>query len=652
LRTPSPRRALALASLALFAPLAPAQRLVRSLTTNQAGQPLLGVDDVEITPDGTRALVRENRVDTESLVLDLATGAWLASSGMMVGDGVTGVTLDAVRVTDARGVVLGNSVHVLDLANLAAPLLANHAVGANPRDLALTPDGTLAVVRGGSGPNGGQYVLDLASGALAASHLGNQPNPYPNVPTSWALEVDDVVASDTHAVLTSFVPVAAGFPRTRVTIWELRPAGGGPPAVAFESAAGCAGCEDQDGGPHDLALTPDGTKAAVRSELEIALYDLSASPPARLWLSRLEGDPGLFQDDALDSLEVSNTRVATLSRRTGAPGGGAQLDLFDLAGGHWFDRFPGSPHDLALAPDGSLLVLRTSAEVRLYDLANLPAVPQLAPLGSASAPGATTDYLAGLDSVAASDSRAVTLTQEPVTGATVAWLWAIGAGGLTPIATATIPEGRPLDLELLPDGERAALSMTNGVAIVHVDSGAILFRHQAVTSPVWYPWCDGIAADDEHVVAFGYSGSQSGWIDVVDVAPFGAPACSPAPNSVGPGAQAAAGGTPGVAANDFRVVVTGAPPRAIGAFAYGAPGSQTPFGEGALCVNGPLHFVGASVTSTAGGAGLRVDLASPPAPAGQITPGSTWSFVFLYRDPLGGPAGFNASGAIDVTFAP
>jgi len=38
----------------------------------------------------------------------------------------------------------------------------------------------------------------------------------------------------------------------------------------------------------------------------------------------------------------------------------------------------------------------------------------------------------------------------------------------------------------------------------------------------------------------------------------------------------------------------------------------------------------------------REDVTYPP-------PGSTWSFQFLYRDPAGGPAGFNLTNAVELT---
>ncbi len=48
-------------------------------------------------------------------------------------------------------------------------------------------------------------------------------------------------------------------------------------------------------------------------------------------------------------------------------------------------------------------------------------------------------------------------------------------------------------------------------------------------------------------------------------------------------------------------------------------------------------------------------MTNPPAPSGQVTAGSTWNYQFWYRDPPGGgggPAGFNLSNGMSITFCP
>jgi hypothetical protein len=59
-------------------------------------------------------------------------------------------------------------------------------------------------------------------------------------------------------------------------------------------------------------------------------------------------------------------------------------------------------------------------------------------------------------------------------------------------------------------------------------------------------------------------------------------------------------------------------------------------------------------TTLGGTVALPIDLTAPPFSGGasQITAGSTWRFQFWFRDPQGGPAGFNTSDAMRVTFCP
>jgi len=60
------------------------------------------------------------------------------------------------------------------------------------------------------------------------------------------------------------------------------------------------------------------------------------------------------------------------------------------------------------------------------------------------------------------------------------------------------------------------------------------------------------------------------------------------------------------------------------------------------------------LTDGTGGVSYHVDFTQPPANGGpgQIGPFSTWNFQFWYRDPQGGPAGFNLSDGLEVTFCP
>jgi hypothetical protein len=131
--------------------------------------------------------------------------------------------------------------------------------------------------------------------------------------------------------------------------------------------------------------------------------------------------------------------------------------------------------------------------------------------------------------------------------------------------------------------------------------------------------------------------------------------CVTSPNTSGPGAHIFSSGEAAIAANTFTLEAIGAVPSQVAIFYYGTEATSAPFGEGVRCVGGlttrllpPLFIDGA------GTAERHVDFTSPPASVGtgHITSGSTWHFQFWYRDPGGGPVGFNFSDALEVTFCP
>jgi len=131
--------------------------------------------------------------------------------------------------------------------------------------------------------------------------------------------------------------------------------------------------------------------------------------------------------------------------------------------------------------------------------------------------------------------------------------------------------------------------------------------------------------------------------------------CTANANSSGNTAQISSTGTPSVAANDFGLSCVGAVPNRPGLFFYGPSQISAPFGEGVRCVGGSLYRLQPPVvTGPLGDAVRSVDFTQPPANAGSgaISPGSTWNFQFWYRDPAGGPGGFNLSNGVSTLFCP
>lgn len=132
--------------------------------------------------------------------------------------------------------------------------------------------------------------------------------------------------------------------------------------------------------------------------------------------------------------------------------------------------------------------------------------------------------------------------------------------------------------------------------------------------------------------------------------------CSSTPNSVGVGTQITYLGSNSVVSNDFNLISSASPSNTFGLFFHGGGQTSVPLGDGVRCVGaggvGLFRFNPAELTSIFGEAFRPVDIANPSQPAAQITAGSTWYFQYWYRDASGGPAGFNLSDGLAVTFCP
>ena len=133
--------------------------------------------------------------------------------------------------------------------------------------------------------------------------------------------------------------------------------------------------------------------------------------------------------------------------------------------------------------------------------------------------------------------------------------------------------------------------------------------------------------------------------------------CTTSPNSVGPGALITYLGSPSVSAADLQLQAIGCPPNQFGIFYYGSNEISPPFGEGVRCVGAGTTGIYRSspfLTDPFGFATMAIDFPSPPAGGGpgQLIGGSIWKFQFWYRDPSGGPAGYNLSDGLSIVFCP
>lgn len=639
-------RALLAASFALcFVETAGSQSLTASSNL------FLALDDVEITPNEHYAIVRQNRVDAYALVFDLTTGTLVSSP--VTGGSLCGDVVDAVAVTDDRAIVLGGSQCViLDLTQVGTPniLLASQEVGTRPNDVAITPDGSIAAVRGGS-PNAftnqGQFLFDLQSGQMIGSRAGLPPlYPYSG-PGVYSYDTDSVALTDAHVVMLSIIGQTSSTPMTRVTIWDLHPSAGAP-SVVFETTV----LNDLFGAPHDVAISPDGTHAAVRSEFRVAAFQLSGASSSLLWSQSPFQSSDAFQDEALDSIEATDTRIVTISRHVTPPSTeSTQVDVFEWNGAQYFDIRPGSPHDLALTPDGSRAVVRTKAGVFEYPLYWLPPTPQLIPGASVAAPSSTVGFQDALDSIAVNDRLAVTLTHTADLLSTDVWFWFVLRPQLRLLAHRTIVGSRPIDVTITADGSKAIVTGTSSISVFHLATGGLVFEHRPIGPNHYYQWCDGVAASENKTVGIGQWAPQAGWIDMVDMTPFAASYCTGAPNSTGHSAAIAALGKASVSANSLKLTVSGVPPFANGRFVYGATQTNLPFGDGVQCVGLPSFGLRFQDANQAGAAFYPVNFGALSS-AGAISPGATWHFQFIYSDLNSTGSGVNSSDALSITFVP
>ena len=614
-----------------------------------------GMDDGEITPDGRYGVVRMNGYEGQIRLYDMASGALLdkydCSNNFAA---LSGDNQDGVAVTNERAFVLANCLIVLDLNAIGTPglLLANHDVGHWGRDLALTPDGSLLAVRGGmttlgtSGQLvGGLFVFDVASGALLVNSPG-EPS------TSAPLHALDTVAvSDEHAVfLSKGTGSSTSAPTTMVTVFELRPAGGGPPQKIFETVNSPTSAQrDFDGLASDIVMSPDGSHVAVRSEFEVGLISLAGSSASIAWRKPPSGNPGPLQAATMDTLVCTNDRVATLGRWSNG-GIGFQLDVFDFAGNQQRERANGDPHDLVVTPTTNRLLVRTHQDVWLYDLGvNLTVPGSLQPLDSAAGSSSHTSWSAGLDSIEVTDRRAVALFRNQ--NATLVEVFDITQDKLDPLVTLQMPEP-PVDLAITPDESRVVLSGTGFVQVIDLRTNATTLA--ADVSPglpliITVPWSDGIFVNDDHALAFGYDlAPHGGWVAIVDL--FNQPDsyCAGGMNSVGAQADIFASGSASIAANDLTLWSAELPPNKAAAVVYGDGQQQLPFAQGNLCVGGqsfrfPLQKIGPD-----GVLGQTVDATGPAKLGGAISLGTTWNFQVLYRD----AQDTNTTDGLAVTFVP
>ncbi len=128
--------------------------------------------------------------------------------------------------------------------------------------------------------------------------------------------------------------------------------------------------------------------------------------------------------------------------------------------------------------------------------------------------------------------------------------------------------------------------------------------------------------------------------------PVGTSYCTANANSSGQASSIGAIGSVTASDNSLTLSANNLPVGTPGLFFYGPNQVQLPFGEGIRCVGGSLQRLQPPSFAPASGVVSRaVDLANE-----GITAGTTVNFQYWFRDLAGGPAGFNLSDGLSVSF--
>jgi len=223
----------------------------------------------------------------------------------------------------------------------------------------------------------------------------------------------------------------------------------------------------------------------------------------------------------------------------------------------------------------------------------------------------------------------------------------IGDDALTQVGRFTMSD-EPTDLTLTPDGTWMIVTGIFRFLVIDLRTNTLILEHNTPGSFGFVPWSDGTVADDDHALAWGVHGSQSGWVAVVDLFSQPASYCRAEPNSLGLPAQVHATGSASVAANDLTVWGTGLPASTPAVLVYGDGQGFTPFGQGFSCVAGSVNRFPLGTSQPEGILGQTVDVTGPPSTGGAITAGSTWNFQVLYQD----GRTRNTTDGLTVTFVP
>ncbi len=126
--------------------------------------------------------------------------------------------------------------------------------------------------------------------------------------------------------------------------------------------------------------------------------------------------------------------------------------------------------------------------------------------------------------------------------------------------------------------------------------------------------------------------------------------CTSFPHSAGGPAQLAADGSISLVNNSLSLLVRSAPPNKTGLFFVGSNQVSQTFGDGRRCVGGSVRRIQPLATTDGQGFAVRALDTSLPYGSAFFAGAPGINFQFWFRDPQGGPAGFNYSNALHIEF--
>jgi hypothetical protein len=364
--------------------------------------------DLAITPDGTQAVARHANLVR---VYDLVAGIRTRQDGIAGAGGGS----DWVEVTNTRAVTVGaNQWRIYNIGVTPAVLMASGGLlGGAGHDIAITPDGSRAVVRAGQGVH--VFNLDTATVAAQFAMAGG------GFGSDW------VEVTNSRAVTLG------------ANQWHVYDIGAATPVLLGSGTTLGAGA-------HDIAITPSGTQAVVRGGVGVHVLQLGAPVPALVGTTI---GPGLGSDFA----EATNARAITL--------GGNEWQIYDLGTvpatllGSGF-LLGAAGKDVDIQPGGLYAVVRLGQGATRFNLGTTAA----SFLGALPGPGGGSDW------AVATNTRSLVLAPLQYQVHDIS-----GAFPL-PVATGPLAAGGVHDVVVTPDQTRALVRVGPFLYQIDLATGA------------------------------------------------------------------------------------------------------------------------------------------------------------------------------------